>query len=41
MQNLVKIREHYRVWGSTKKDSLVELTTDIIDPNYKNMKQHA
>ncbi|XP_073353824.1 uncharacterized protein [Aegilops tauschii subsp. strangulata] len=29
------------VWGSTKKDSLVELTSAIIDPYYKNMKKDA
>ena len=40
-QNLVEIREHYRVWGSTKKDSLVELTSAIIDPYYEKMKQDA
>ena len=34
-KNLVEIRDHYRVWGSTKKDSLVELTSAIIDPYYK------
>jgi hypothetical protein len=36
---LVNICGHYRVWGSTKKDSLVELTTAIIDPYYENMKE--
>ena len=40
-QNLVKIREHYRVWGSTKQDSLVELASAIIDPYYEKMKQDA
>ena len=40
-KNLVEIREHYRVWGSTKKDSLVELAPAIIDPYYENMKQDA
>jgi hypothetical protein len=39
--NLFEIREHYRVWGSTKKDSLVELTSAIIDPYYEKMKQDA
>ena len=36
-KNLVEIREHYRVWGSTK-DSLVELASAIIDPYYEKMK---
>ncbi|XBI18922.1 hypothetical protein VPH35_060577 [Triticum aestivum] len=40
-KNLVEIRDHYRVWGSTKQDSLVELTSAIIDPYYKKMKQDA
>ncbi|VAI17530.1 hypothetical protein VPH35_083051 [Triticum aestivum] len=40
-KNLVKIRDHYRVWGSTKKDSLVELASAIIDPYYEKMKQDA
>jgi hypothetical protein len=40
-KNLVEIRDHYRVWGSTKKDSLVELASAIIDPYYKKMKQDA
>ena len=40
-KNLVKIREHYRVWGSTKKDSLVELASAIIDPYYEKKKQDA
>src|SRR3989337_1036772 len=40
-KNLVKIREHYMVWGSTKKDSLVELASAIIDPYYEKMKQDA
>ena len=41
-KNLVEIRDHYRVWGSTKKDSLVELITlAIIDPYYEKMKQDA
>ena len=39
-QNLVKIHEHYRVWGSTK-DSLVEIASVIIDPYYEKMKQDA
>ena len=38
-KNLVEIRDHYRVWGSTKKDSLVELASAIIDPYYEKMKQ--
>ena len=29
-KNLVEIRDHYRVWGSTKKDSLVELASTIM-----------
>ena len=37
-KNLVEIRDHYRVWGSMKQDSLVELTSAIIDPYYKKMK---
>ena len=40
-QNLVKIHEHYRVWGSTKQESLVELASAIIDPYYEKMKQDA
>ena len=40
-ENLVEIHEHYRVWGSTKKDSLVEPAVAIIDPYYKNMKEGA
>ena len=40
-KNLVEIRDHYRVWGSTKKDSLVELASAIIDPYYEKMKQDA
>ena len=38
-ENLVEIRDHYRVWGSTKKDSLVELALAIIDPYYERMKR--
>ena len=38
-KNLVEIREHYRVWGSTKKDSLVELTSAIIEHYYEKMKE--
>ena len=38
-KNLVKIRDHYRVWGRTKQDSLVELASAIIDPYYEKMKQ--
>ena len=34
-ENLVEIRDHYRVWGSTKKDSLFELASDIIAPTMK------
>ena len=40
-KNFIKIRDHYRVWGSTKKDSLVELASTIIDPYYEKMKQDA
>ncbi|XBH68734.1 hypothetical protein VPH35_096808 [Triticum aestivum] len=40
-KNLIKIRDHYRVWGSTKKDSLVELASAIIDSYYEKMKQDA
>ena len=40
-KNLVEICEHYRVWGSTKKDSLVELASAIINPYYEKMKQDA
>ena len=40
-KNLVEIHDHYRVWGSTKKDSLVELALAIIDPYYEKMKQDA
>ena len=40
-KNLVEIRDHYTVWGSTKKDSLVELASAIIDPYYEKMKQDA
>ena len=40
-KNLVKIYEHCRVWGSTKKESLVELASAIIDPYYEKMKQDA
>ena len=36
-KNLVKIRENYRVWGSTKQDSLVELASAIINPYYEKM----
>ncbi|KAE8808564.1 hypothetical protein D1007_14952 [Hordeum vulgare] len=39
-EKLVKIRGHYRVWGSTK-DSLVELALVIIDPYYEEMKEDA
>ena len=34
-KNLVKIRDHYRVWGSMKKYSLVELASAIINPYYE------
>ena len=37
-KNLVEIRDHYRLWGSTKKDSLVELASAIIDRYYEKMK---
>ncbi|XBH68481.1 hypothetical protein VPH35_096623 [Triticum aestivum] len=40
-KNLVEIRDHYRVWGSTKKDSLVELASAIIDYYCEKMKQDA
>ena len=40
-KNLVQICDHYRVWGSTKKDSLVELASAIIDPYYEKVKQDA
>ena len=40
-KNLVEIHEHYRVWSSTKKDSLVELASAIINPYYENMKEDA
>ena len=40
-KNLVEIHDHYRVWGSTKQDSLVELASAIIDPYYEKMKQDA
>ena len=40
-KNLVEIREHYRVWGSTNKDSLVEIASAIIDPYYEKVKQDA
>ena len=39
-KNLVKIRDHYRVWGSTK-DSLVKLASAIIDPYYEKMKRDS
>ena len=39
--NLVEIRDHYRVWGSMKKDSLVELASSIIDSYYEKMKRDA
>ena len=40
-KNLIEIRDHYRVWGSTKQDSLVELASAIIGPYYKKMKKDA
>ena len=40
-QKLVVIHDHYKVWGSMKKDSLVELASAIIDPYYEKMKQDA
>ncbi|XBH63303.1 hypothetical protein VPH35_117319 [Triticum aestivum] len=40
-KNLVEIHDHYRVRGRTKKDSLVELASAIIDPYYEKMKQDA
>ena len=38
-QNIVEISEYYRGWGITKKDSLVELASAIINPYYEKMKQ--
>ncbi|XBH91429.1 hypothetical protein VPH35_082830 [Triticum aestivum] len=40
-KNLVEIHDHYKVWGTMKKDSLVELASAIIDPYYEKMKQDA
>ena len=40
-KNLVEICDHYTVWGSTKKVSLVELAPTIVDPYYEKMKQDA
>jgi hypothetical protein len=40
-QKLVDTRGHYRVWGSTKKASLVELVVAIIKPYYENMTDGA
>ena len=39
-QNLVNIQDHYKVWGSdnNKQNSLVDLTSAIIDPYYMKMK---
>ena len=39
-KNLVEICDHYSVWGSMK-DSLVELTSAIINPYHEKMKQDA
>ena len=38
--NLVNIQCHYKVWGSDKNklNSLVDLTSAIIDPYYMKMK---
>src|SRR3989337_1637823 len=38
---LIKISGHYKVWGSMKNDSLVELPSAIIRPYYEKMKQDA
>ena len=40
-KNLIEIRDHYKVWGSTKKDSLVELASAIINPYYEKTKRDA
>ena len=40
-KNLVEIRDHYMIWGSMKKDSLVKLASAIVDPYCKKMKQDA
>ena len=40
-KNLVEVCDQFKVWGSTKKDSLVELASAIIDPYYEKMKQDA
>ncbi|XBI30459.1 hypothetical protein VPH35_054194 [Triticum aestivum] len=40
-KNLVEIHDHYKIWGSTKKGSLVELASAIIDPYYEKRKQNA
>ena len=42
-RNLVDIHDHYMVWGSTKnnQDSLVDLASAIIDPNYAKMKEES
>ena len=42
-QNLVNIRDHYKVWGSTKnnQNSLVDLVSAITDPYYMKMKDES
>jgi hypothetical protein len=42
-QNLVNIRDHYKVWGGTnnKYNSLVDLASAIIDPYYMKMKDES
>ena len=39
-QNLVNMRDHYKVWGSkdNKQNSLVDLASAIINPYYMKMK---
>ncbi|KAE8768994.1 putative ubiquitin-conjugating enzyme E2 26 [Hordeum vulgare] len=38
-QKLIDIHDHYKVWGNKKdKDSHADLTVDIIDPYYSDMK---
>ena len=41
--NLVNIQSHYKVWGSDKNklNSLVDLTSAIIDPYYAKMKEES
>ncbi|KAE8770044.1 hypothetical protein D1007_58273 [Hordeum vulgare] len=42
-QNLVNIRDHYKIWASTnnRQNSLVDLTSAIIDPYYMKMKHES